>query len=146
MQYLMFFLISIATFSAQAIHFQITDQNGQSLFKTQWSVQTPTNIGDVTIEIFNKFQIPFSGSKYGISQINGKGQDIEVISDNEMKAYGWCFEVDGLIPETMPDQTALESNSVEIEWFYAYAHYKDGNWIGQCVRSNSQSNQVNFLF
>ena len=103
MQYLMFFLISIGTFSAQAIHFQITDQNGQSLFKTQWSVHTPTNIGDMTIEIFNKFQIPFSGSKYGISQIYDKGQDIEVISDTEMKAYGWCFEVDGMIPETMPD-------------------------------------------
>jgi hypothetical protein len=49
-----------------------------------------------------------------------------------MKAYGWCFRLNGEVPELMANEvTDLRENDV-IEWYYAYAHYRGGQWIAQC--------------
>ena len=126
--------LCLCTSAAQAVSFRIVGKNDESLFQVSLKVAVPTVVGSATVTALEQNTIPFEGSAYGISKIFELGQDIEVISDTEMKAYGWCFAIDGLVAETLPDETLILKQVTTIEWFYAFAHYKNGNWIGQCVR------------
>lgn len=127
-------LLSLLPAVGFAISFEVLGKNGSPILRTEVIPTLPLNVGEMSVQVLETHQIPFQGSVYGISKITDLGQDIEVISDFEMKAYGWCFSIDGVIPETMPDQTPLLAEAKHIQWFYAYAHYYKGEWIGQCVR------------
>lgn len=127
-------LLCFTAFSAKALSFRVLGKNSELLFEANVKTKTPTDVGHVSLDVFEQFEIPFEGSASGFSKIYGMGQDVDVISDNEMKAYGWCFLIDSVLPETMPDQTPVSPLNSQIEWFYGFAHYKDGNWISQCSR------------
>lgn len=120
---------------AGAISFKVIGKNREVLLRQEKSVGLPSSIGQISLDIFDDKKIPYVGGVYGFASLFNLGQDIDVISDTEMKAYGWCYSVDGLVPETMADQTVLGHQDAVIEWYYAYAHYKDGVWIGQCVKN-----------
>lgn len=97
-----------------------------------------TNIGEFTIQVLEKFEIPYKGTSAGINQIYNTpiGMDaMEVISDNEMMAYGWCYEVDGKLSEVLANEFPLNKTIKQIRWFYGYAHYLNGEWISQCEKS-----------
>ncbi len=90
--------------------------------------------GAATIEILEKLGLPFQGSEGGINSIlhTPVGDEaLEILSDTEMRAYGWCFEVDGLQPDVMPDKIPLRG-SERLRWFYAFSHYKAGEWVSYC--------------
>ena len=57
---------------------------------------------------------------------------LEILSEREMKAYGWCYSINGEVPEAFPDEVALGPQD-KVVWFFAYAHYLAGEWISQCV-------------
>lgn len=103
-----------------------------ALLQVSRSLPLPQSVGQITVDLLKEKKVPFEGGVYGISNMFELGQDVEVISDNEMLAYGWCFELDGVVPETMADQTLVLSPTSRLIWFYAYAHYKNGQWIAQC--------------
>lgn len=128
------FLIITSTIPTQAITLKVLGKDRQLLGETQIKTQVPTDVGDASILAFEYRHIPYQGSAQGISQIFGIGSELEVISDTEMKAYGWCFSVDGVTPELMPDKVLIENSNSVIEWYYAYAHFQHGTWVGQCVR------------
>lgn len=119
---------------AQAITFEVIGKNKQVVLNQTVEVDLTQNLGVISILEFNQNKIPFQGSEFGISQLADLGEDIDVISDTEMKAYGWCFSIDGKISETMPDQTRIKTQQAHIQWFYGYAHYKSGDWVGQCLK------------
>jgi hypothetical protein len=98
------------------------------------------NLGELTIEVLNNSQITYLGNEYGINQIltSPIGRDsLEIISENETMSYGWCFEVDGQILEVYPNEVSVDGIKY-IKWFYAYAHYFNGNWIAQCHPSHAR--------
>ncbi|MES2856974.1 MAG: hypothetical protein V4692_13990 [Bdellovibrionota bacterium] len=100
-----------------------------------------TNVGEATIAALDANAIPYLGTSGGLNSILGTpvGTDaIEVISDTEMKVYGWCYSVDGVQPAAMPDQTPLEGVS-SIDWFYGSAHYLDGVWVSYCDVSSKKT-------
>lgn len=134
MKYL--FILGLYLWSSLAFAVQLTIRGKaqQLLFSQSVPLQNFEDVGNFSVKVFADNQIPFSGDASGISELYHLSQDIEVISDTEMKAYGWCFSIDGQVPETMPDQTELTNDSSSIHWFYAYAHYKDGEWIAQCAK------------
>lgn len=117
-----------------AVTLDIYGAQGQPLFSAKNHYAAPMSVGEISIDFFENFEIPYQGSIYGITEIFGLGQDLEIISDTEMKAHGWCFNIDGVLVETMPDQTLIEDSATHIEWYYAYAHYLNGEWVAQCVR------------
>ncbi len=121
---------------AQALTLEIIGKRGASLLKTNQQISLPTNVGQVSFQILQENKIPFHGGSYGFDSIFNLGQDIKAISDVEMKAYGWCFSIDGFVPETMADKTPMPDTNSSIIWFYAYAHYKDGRWIAQCHKDD----------
>ncbi len=93
------------------------------------------NVGVVTISTLEKNKIPYKGNESALSTAfeTPVGMDaLEVISDTEMRAYGWCYEVDGKIAEVFADKYKLNDSIKKITWFYGFAHYKNGEWISQC--------------
>jgi hypothetical protein len=131
-------LLSIAlAFEAQAVQVRIVGKNSTTVFESEVTAQFPTNVGNLSIEAFDAGGVPYEGGASGVSKIFDMGQDIEIISDWEMKAYGWCFSIDGLVPDTMADTTPVTNQESIIQWFYAYAHYDRDNWIAQCVAHDS---------
>lgn len=119
---------------ASALSFSVIGKNREVLLQQEKLVVLPLSVGQISLDIFNQEKVPYVGGVYGFAGLFGIEQDVEVISDSEMKAYGWCYSVDGLIPASMADQLMVDRQESVLEWFYAYAHYKNGIWVGQCVK------------
>jgi hypothetical protein len=59
---------------------------------------------------------------------------VEAMVDGTIRAYGWCFSVDGIAPDSLPGETLLFGDEQKIEWFYAFAEYRNGQWGKMCAR------------
>ncbi|MFA6238726.1 MAG: hypothetical protein WC635_15430 [Bacteriovorax sp.] len=97
-----------------------------------------TNAGKATVQIFDQHKIPYQGDENGFKSIIGTptGTDsIEVISETKMRAYGWCYSIDGVEPDVMPKDVLFNSSDSKLIWFYAYSTYDNGSWIDYCVPS-----------
>jgi hypothetical protein len=97
-----------------------------------------TNVGAVTISELEKSKIPYMGNEIGLHTAFNTpiGMDaLEVISDEEMKSYGWCYAVDGEIPEIYPVDYTITKNIRKITWFFGYARYFRGEWTDQCLKA-----------
>lgn len=93
------------------------------------------SLGAYSIRVFNNNKIPYQGVAQGLNSIANSptGLDaLEVLSDTSMRAYGWCFEIDGLTPDKMPDQVLLSENTKKIRWFFAYSLNQNNEWINYC--------------
>lgn len=96
------------------------------------------HVGQLTVHVLNKEAIPYDGNEIGLHSIYNTPtglEALEVISDTEMKAYGWCYEIDGKIPEVLPKDFPLTGKEKTIKWFFGHAHYLQGNWVSQCEKS-----------
>jgi hypothetical protein len=127
-------LTSIAAVNASAITVRVVGKNNAVLFESNYDIKTPVTAGIATVGALNAGNIPFKGADYGILKMFDLTDDIDVISDTEMKSYGWCFSIDGVVPNTTPDHVSVKKPDSVIEWFYAYAWYNNGDWVGQCYR------------
>ncbi len=93
------------------------------------------SLGDLVVKLLDKNKISYTGSKYGISSINNSpisDDSLIILSDSEMLAFGWCYEINNRIPEKMPNEIILDSNVKSIRWYFGFAHYLKGEWISQC--------------
>ncbi len=90
------------------------------------------HVGDLTIATLNKYKIPFHGYPEGMASVFGFGNYMETLADNEFRAYGWCFKVDGVMPEVFPYEAYLTPETKTISWIYGYSHFKNGEWLSQC--------------
>lgn len=94
----------------------------------------PMMLGAATIEILENMEVPYVGSDRGINSLFDTpvgDESLEVISDSEMKTYGWCYEVNGKIPDELAFQYRLKG-SEHVRWFYGYAEFKGGDWVSFC--------------
>lgn len=124
-------------FTSQAIEFKITGPcSVKPLFMNNQTIQLPDNLGALTLQILQKNQIPYIGSQAGINSIYATpiGLDaIEVVNDEELRAYGWCFAIDNQVPDLMPDQIKITDQFTKIHWFYAYSTSIRNEWVDYCV-------------
>lgn len=94
------------------------------------------HVGALTIDFLNKKKIPYLGNERGLKSVfNTPVGDalMEVVSDNEMRAYGWCYFVNDLGPDVFADEYPLDAGIKKIEWLFGFAHYKNGQWISSCT-------------
>jgi len=99
--------------------------------------QKVSTVGDSTIFFLKKYNIAYNGAKEGIRSIEGiptSEQELIIISNEEMLAYGWCYSVNGRSPEVYPHKFDL-SEGDEVEWYFAFSRYLKGKWISQCKPS-----------
>ena len=136
-------IILLALFMSQSFAQTISIQAPCS-DKVLWQqeLQTlPLNLGEATIQALNTSGLQYQGNERGINQIHQSPLGLaalEILSDNEMISYGWCFQVNGVVPEIYADEIELNPRD-EVLWFYGFAHYKNGDWISQCENSASRA-------
>jgi len=123
--------------SALALDFTVIGPCSQKpIAQTQVPVTSATNLGDLTVSTLNLLKVPFTGDRSGISSIanSPRGDDaLEVLSDTQMRAYGWCVEIDGNQPAEMPDEVPVTTATQSVTWFYAYSLYDTGVWKDYCT-------------
>jgi hypothetical protein len=134
-----FFMLTLICAQARAVTVEVTApcENKPVILTSQTlSNKLPTSAGAMTIQVLQDLKVAFTGSESGIQSIyqTPTGDDsVDVISDRELYAYGWCYHVNQQEPGEMPDQLILQSDTDHIRWFYAFSHYKDGHWISMCT-------------
>ncbi len=98
------------------------------------------NVGELTVATLAKFGIPHEGTEEGLASAfstpTGKGA-LEVVSDIELRAYGWCYSVDGVAPEVYPNEIAITPTTKSIVWHFGFARYYKGEWITQCTPAHT---------
>ena len=124
--------------AAQAVTFEVQGKKGESLFRSSEPVDLKKEtVGSATILFLEKARqqglLRYQGNDGGLVSINELGNDTEVLSDTRMKAFGWCYSINGKTPGVMPDRIHLANQTDHLTWFYAYALYESGNWVAQCV-------------
>ncbi|MFA5584477.1 MAG: DUF4430 domain-containing protein [Bacteriovoracaceae bacterium] len=126
-------ILSFITLNAYSVTFEIIGGCSKTpLFSINTSAKFET-VGDLTIHLLNKNRIPYQGNERAINSIFNTilGIDsLEVVSDTQMRSYGWCFRVNGVVPDRYADEIYLNEED-HIEWFYAYAWYDKG-WSSMC--------------
>jgi len=122
--------------SVLAVTIRVQDPcSEKNWLETEISANKKQNIGELSIQAMEDNGIEFIGTATGINSINGSvtGLDaLEVLGDKEMKAYGWCYKVDGIEPSVLPHKLFIKTGEEKIHWFFAYSHYLNGNWITMC--------------
>ncbi len=134
MKLLMLLLFITPPLFAGTMTFQ--DPCGEGVFLIS-HFESKTSVGELTIKALNSSDVDYQGAAGGMNSIAGTpvGLDaIEVLSDSHMRAYGWCYEVNGVHPSTMPDQVFLTGTEL-VHWFYAYSTNLNGEWVNYCVPS-----------
>lgn len=97
---------------------------------------TGNTVGVETISLLEDSQTPYLGNEQGLNSVFETPigpAAIEIVSESEMRSYGWCYSVDGKVPEVYPDQYQITPATKKIQWFFGYAHFKGGQWIKQCA-------------
>ncbi len=109
-------------------------------FKGSFKTDLADNVGIISIDIFEANNIPFIGTEHGMNTIMGTPVGdlaIEILSDVKLRAYGWCFSVNGIIPDKLTSEIYLSKQNDHISWFYAYSTYDQGIWTDYCEPSHT---------
>ncbi|MBC75881.1 MAG: DUF4430 domain-containing protein [Halobacteriovoraceae bacterium] len=104
------------------------------LFTGNLPIGSTMSVGAFSIKAFEQNNIEYKGTVAGVNSIfnTPMGLDaMEVLSDTEMRAHGWCYSVNGKSPEVFPDKFYIEDDA-DVVWWFGYALYLDGEWITQC--------------
>ncbi len=145
MKYLvaLFTLISTNTF---ALDFQIVDSCSKSPVFSTVVTDSYETVGELSLGTLEKNSIQNLSSQFGISQMLNSPLGIdamEVLSDTVMRSHGWCYSVDGEVPELLMNEFTLTGEEKVITWFMGYSTYignmqtGEAVWEGQCIPSNS---------
>jgi hypothetical protein len=133
-------ILLILSVQAFALRFSVSELCSDSKYlDTQIEMDSNSTVSEVTLDTFSLFGVEFLGDERSISSIIGTPTGLEayeVISDNEMRIYGWCFEVDGVQPDRFMHEINIDPKiHSHINWFFGSAHYKDGAWLTYCTPS-----------
>lgn len=130
---------------AQEVTFRVLGVQGQVLFEEHAELSTAL-LGEASHTLLSRALRErslhqYQGSSAGVSSVNDLGSALEVLSDTQMNAYGWCYRVDGEISDLLADQYRLTGNERQIDWFYAYAHLEKNDWTSMCVPADHKPAQ-----
>lgn len=130
------FLISRAI-PVLAVTINIEDPcTGQLAATSDQSGKDSVSLGQLTINALEELELSYVGSDAGISSIFNTPTSLdamEVISDTDMKAYGWCYLVDGELVDRYPNEMA-SIGVKSVTWFYGYALMEDASWVSMCEK------------
>lgn len=127
------FLALLFSFSASAVELKFIGAcSDEFILKTEVTEEF-ANVGELTVATLTKWNVPFKGSAEGLASVFEIGNLMENVSTTEMRAYGWCYSVDGEAPEVYPNEILITPETKSIVWHYGFALFKDGQWVTQCT-------------
>ena len=124
---------------AHAITFEIVGPcDGTPFLQGTFKSDISESVGKTTLDLLDFYGISYVGTENGIHSIQNSpiGDDaIEVLSETRLRAYGWCFSINGVIPDKLASMVNFQSASDHLRWFYAYSTYDNGVWVDYCKPS-----------
>ena len=139
------FLIFPTLLFANTISF-VGPCSSDPLLEETFQLKTESYLGEVSIKSLENNKVPYLGNERGLNSIYNTptgSQAIEVVSDETLRAYGWCFSINGEIPDKMPDEIELTGEGNEIIWFFAFSTSTRNQWVDYCVPAHQVA--PNFL-
>ncbi len=131
------FLSALLCIRVFAIEWEVIGQDSRiPVHSGNTEVNLVQSLGQITVKIFDSQKIPYLGNEAGMNSILGTptGDKLLVVVNNDsMRAYGWCFQVDGKIPDLMPDKFYFAAQKAKLTWFFAFSLYEKGQWTQYCV-------------
>ena len=122
---------------SEALTFTVKGVAGKVLFQKEVSSPQGTlgTLSDQTLNDALRTHVisQYTGSDAGVASINDMGSAMEVLSDTDMNAYGWCYSVDGKGSDLMSDQYRLTGAEKSLVWFYVAAEMRGGKWTSMCT-------------
>lgn len=106
----------------------------EPIFESKFSALEDDTVGSVTVEVLTSNNIPFLGTERAMNSIfnTPTGLDaMEVLSDTQMNAHGWCYSINGTEPNQFANEIKVQEGD-SILWWFGYAHYDSGKWVTQC--------------
>lgn len=95
------------------------------------------SVGSATVRALALAGLAYEGDEAAMRTILGTPvveDAYEILPGGELRVYGWCFSVDGEVPQTTPDAVFLRGGE-RVVWFHAYSVYSGGAWGGLCSPS-----------
>ncbi|WP_374076815.1 DUF4430 domain-containing protein [Bdellovibrio bacteriovorus] len=133
MKKIVFVLTSILALKSHAVSWQIYGPcDEKPIAQGEVTADMTKSVGTISVEIFDQNKIPYIGAAEGFNSIVNTpvGLDsVEVVSDTELRAYGWCYSVNGKTPAEMPHKINFKSQTDTLIWFYAYSTNKNNEWM-----------------
>ncbi|KHD88505.1 MAG: hypothetical protein OM95_08315 [Bdellovibrio sp. ArHS] len=127
-----FALLLLASSYSQAVTWEVYGPcDNQPVHQGKVDVDLKKSVGEISVAIFEVNKIPFVGGPEGMSSIINTPmglESLEIVSNTVMRAYGWCFAVNGTTPNKMPNVLNLRSQDDKIVWYYAYTTNKENVW------------------
>jgi hypothetical protein len=121
---------------AQTIEF-IGPCSERPLFSQEYGNKFET-VGDLTVHALDKNRIPYLGDEQGINSVfdTPVGMDaLEVLSDTEMRSYGWCYFVDGKMSSDYANKYYLKPTDKKVQWIFGYARFVKDQWVSMCEKA-----------
>lgn len=126
-------LALLIAFPARALEIEVHGVAGKLLHAAKAEVKAGETVGAFTARVLGASTLDFDGDEGGVRKIEGLGGELELLSDSEMNAYGWCYEVDGALSDLLAGDHPLTPEHGRLKWFFAYASYDSGKWTGFCL-------------
>lgn len=102
-----------------------------------------STVGDATVAALDQGGVTYSGDRSGLASIAQTPvglEAVEFVSDERLRVYGWCYEVNGVQPPVMPDKFLLiGGENIHIHWFFGYAESIRNEWVSYCVPSSAET-------
>lgn len=129
---LVFLIILVIQSISSAATLRIFDQHKNEILVTSEKLSTPSiSVYSLTKAALDQASLTYESSDQGFYSINNIRPQTHFISDTEFKTYGWCFSVNKVLVQSQANETNL-TDTDEVEWFYGYAHYRNGEWLEMC--------------
>lgn len=129
-------VLLLIPFYSFALSFKVQDPcSSKILFEKEVELGSPSDLAALTLDVLNQSDIPFDANVSGVKSIFNTpvGLDaLDVISDSQMRAYGWCYKIDGEVSEQFAYEQMISSLNQSITWYYGYAYYSSGLWYKIC--------------
>lgn len=131
--------------SAHSLELKIVNPCEKTLILKESLPNNGETIGKISTDIFTKYNYQFEASEFGVAQLLNSpiGIDaMEVISDTVMRAHGWCYSINGEVPELLMNEIVADESIKTVVWFMGYSTYVgnmqtgEHEWIGQCIPTN----------
>lgn len=132
------FLTALLCLSAHAVELKFIGPCHEEFIMKTEVTEEYANVGELTVATLTKFGIPFIGDAEGLSSAfeTPTGADaMEVVSKDEIRAYGWCYSVDGVASDVYPNEVAITPDTKSIVWHFGFAKNFRGEWVTMCTPS-----------
>lgn len=140
-KFLLLLPLLILASPAQAVRLVVQDPCAAAPWlDVEASASVGDSVGLATIATLDREAVPYVGNDHGINSIRDTvtgDRALEILSDREMRAYGWCFRINGREPNEFAHQVMIESEDDVVYWVFGFAHYLDGRWISNCTPTHT---------